>query len=274
MIRTRLALFLFAALTLAAPVRAVDPVEPVEPDAPPDAHRVLERAFERRYDVDLVQRVELVVRSRAGRERRRVLEMASRRIDGRMHHLGRFREPAHLRGTAILWIERRDGSDDNFVYLPSEQRVRRVTVAQRADAFLGTDLRYEDFERRRASEFALRWLPDAELEGEPVHVIEGRPRYRTDHARIEFLVARADLAILEVRAFKRGSERPVRVVRAPRSGTIARGGRLIPRLLIVENRERGSETRVRLQALSLDEPLAPQLFTRSALESGRPIPGL
>ena len=236
------------------------------------AAEVLQRALENRYELDHSEVLELRLRSRSGAERQRRMEVASKRIEGRLHSLGRFTEPEYLRGTAILTIEREDRSDDHFVYLPALDKMRRVTSAQRADRFMGTDLAYEDFERRRVADYHVEGLRESTFEGEAVSVVVGRPRYDSGYARVEFLIARSDDAILAMRYFKRGSEEPFKELSAPRARMVRRGGHVLPTRIHVRNLARGTETDVEIKHLSVNPELADQLFTAGALEAQRRIP--
>jgi hypothetical protein len=177
----------------------------------------LRRAFANRYDLDLTQRIHLILRNDHGARRSRVVEMASKRIDGQLHSLGRFTEPPHLRGTTLLVIENRDRSDDQFVLLPGNDRVRRVAQGRRGDAFMGTDFSYEDLERHGAEDFEIVGTTQAELRGEPVLVIRARPRRESAYRLTEFSVSPADFAILRVRYFdNRGEQKPIKILDAPR----------------------------------------------------------
>lgn len=241
---------------------------------PPDARAVLGRALDLRYDIDSTERVHIVMRNRFGEERRRSLAVATKRIDGRMHSLGRFLEPDYLRGTSILTIENDDRSDDHFLFLKTLSRVRRVTTAQRTDAFMGTDLTYEDFERRRIEDYDAAFLPDASVAGEPVRVVEGRPRFDSAYERVAFSIATRDAAILETRYYKRDSDEPYKVIHTPRAEMKVIGGHALPTRLTVENRTRGTRTEVSVEDIRVNPLLDDQLFTSVALEVGRKIPGV
>jgi len=251
------------------PARA-EPVDAI----PEDARSLLARTFSNRYDVDTREIVDIAVRDGHGAVRRRRLEVATKRIGGRLHSIGRFTDPEYLRGTAILSIENADRSDDHFLYLRTLQRVRRLSVRQRADAFMGTDLAYEDLERRRVDDYDVRFLAPAAVAGEAVRVVEGRPRFDSAYARVEFFIASADGAILETRYYKREAERPFKLLRAPRAGTRTFAGHALPTHLVVENFVRRTVTEVWIEQLAVNPDLDDGLFTSAALEVGRPIPGL
>ncbi|HVH16804.1 MAG TPA: outer membrane lipoprotein-sorting protein [Myxococcota bacterium] len=255
-----------SALLLAGPARA-------QADAvPPSGRALLERAFANRYDVDLTSVIELVVRSNTGQERRRTLQAMSKVIEGRVHSLGRLVAPEHLRGMTVLMVESKDRSSDSFLYLPSLQKVRRVTTAQRGDAFFGTDVTWADLERQRAEDYELVGVQEGMHAGERVHWIEAKPLRDDDSARVRFAIAVSDLAILETEYWKRGASEPWRVIRAERSSMVSHDGHVLPTHIAVESRDRGTTTEVWIRDLRIDPEIDARLFSVKTLESQRPLP--
>lgn len=55
-----------------------------------------------------------------------------------------FTEPALIADTAFLNHSRDGGADENWIYLPATERVRRIPSSDRSDSFMGTDLSYGD----------------------------------------------------------------------------------------------------------------------------------
>lgn len=55
-----------------------------------------------------------------------------------------FTQPAMISETAFLTFDHRVGDDENWLYLPATERVRRLPVSDRGDYFMGTDLTYGD----------------------------------------------------------------------------------------------------------------------------------
>jgi len=238
------------------------------------AEELLARAFDNRYEVDTRGTIRLVVRSPLGGATQRRLAVATKRIGGRLHSLGRFTEPEYLRGMTILSIENQRGGGDHFVFLRELAKLRRISSSQRADAFVGTDLSFEDFERRRVDDYRLALRQPEVLDGEPVHVVTGTPRYESGYARIEFRIARADAAILETRYFKRDATSAFKVIHTRRADTRRIGEHSLPTRILVENHARGTQTEAWIEQLAIDPGLDDGLFSAAAVEVGRPIPGL
>ena len=164
----------------------------------PDFEGLLARAFEVRHDCDTAARLSLEMTGRDGSRRHREIELLTKRIDGRLHALARLEAPADLRGMALLTLENRGRADDTWVYLPSLRRNRRITAHRRADAFLGSDLAYADFERHRVDEYRVLGGHAETIGADAVWRIVTVPQPPSVNARIDFWVAEADAALLRI----------------------------------------------------------------------------
>jgi hypothetical protein len=258
-----LILILGAGLLIAQPGGPAVRAEPAQQARASDesARSLLARAIAIRYGCDSRARVELRMRDGRGGERRRRLLTVAKHIDGRLHSIGRLIAPEYLRGMTLLTIEARDRGDDVFVYLPSLERVRRVSLSRRADSFLGSDLTYQDFDRQRVEDYLIESLARGEVGGEAVHVIATRPKVLDTYHRVDFVVAVSDLAILELRYYKAGDAHASRVVHFPRASIQRWGEYLIPTRIHVVNTSRGSETDVEISALEVNPEIDDRIFS-------------
>lgn len=83
--------------------------------------------------------------NKAGRERNRKALMAHAEGKDMTKVAIYFTAPAAIEETAFLSYDRPDGgADENWLYLPATQKVRRLPPSDRGDYFLGTDLTYGD----------------------------------------------------------------------------------------------------------------------------------
>ena len=246
---------------------------PASESAPLTPATLLQQAFDTRFNFDVVQLVEIATTERTSTVSR-VIQMATKRIDGRLHGLGYITAPERLRDTRLLMIENRDRSDDFFIYLPSEDKVRRVTSSRRADSFMGTGLSYEDLERRYVEDYEVSDAGTDVIGGEPVRVIGAKPRYDSGHDIAFYFIAESDQAIREVRYWRGDKKRLLRVQRVPREALAHMGEFLIPTRIELEDLQRRSNTTVTFSQIHLDPELDDKLFSRTAVEKGRPIPSL
>lgn len=240
--------------------------------AKPHASQLLEDAFDNRYGMDMTANIDLILRNTSGQQRVRKFRAASKKIDGLTHSIGRLVWPEYLRGMTILTIEAKERNHDAFVYLPSLQKVRRINTSQRGDAFLGSDVTYEDLERRRADEYELIALAASE-NGEPTWTISAKPLEDFSYDRVEFDVAASDHAILESRHYKRKSDTPFRIITTDRSDMIEQAGHVLPTRMVVRNSMRGTSTEVVFRDLVVSPDIDDRLFSISTLERRRDLPG-
>jgi hypothetical protein len=245
--------------------------EPIDA-APPNPAQILQQAFTNQYEIDSTARIDLVIRSAAGQERTRRLDAAAKIIEGRMHSIGRLTYPEHLRGMTILQIEVDDHAHNAFIYLPSMQSVRRVTTAQRGDSFFGTDVTYEDLERRYARDFEVVDFAQDEIEGEPALAIRARPRTRQTYHEARFWVAASDNALLQIHYYKRNANEPYRTISAPRASMRQLAGHTLPTRLLVESRSRRTTTEVTYHDLQVNPEIDDRLFSIRTLEQKGKIP--
>lgn len=233
--------------------------------------RLLAEAFERRYGADLSARVELVMRDAHGRERRRIFRTVTAYEEGRMRSVGRLLEPVSLRGMTLLTVEAAGRPDDTFVYLPALGRARRVGVGRRGDSFLGSDLTYADFERHRLGDYRVEGRRSVRLQGERAWLVSARPRRAERFARIEFGVARTDRALLALRYYREGRERPARRITVPRESVVAHGRFRIPTRLEVRRPARGTETFMHVRDLEIAPEIDERVFSVGTLETERSL---
>jgi hypothetical protein len=172
----------------------------------------------------------------------------------------------------ILTIEAQGRGHDSFVYLPSLAKVRRVSTAQRADAFLGSDITYEDLERRRVAEYELISHHVIHHAGESAYAIAATRKQHGGRDRVEFVIAASDAAILETRHF-RGRDTPHRIVSMPREYMVEQSGHVLPTRIEVNNASRDTRTEVVFQNLVVNPEIDPRIFSIATLDQKRRLPG-
>jgi hypothetical protein len=236
-----------------------------EDGRPLATNELLQQAFDRRYGADTHQQMTLRLRSGESEVQTQRIEVVTKMEAGQLRALARFIAPPDLRDTALLVLEQDGRPDDYFLYLPALDRVRRVSGAQRSDSFMGTDLTYEDLERRRIEEFEDFRSEAGTVAGEAVLLVSARPRHPAGYERVEFAIAVRDAAILETRYIAKGPEHPFKVIRFPREHLHEEGGYSVPRRISVENLRRGTQTEVSVEMLELDPDVDLRLFTTDTL---------
>jgi len=238
---------------------------------PPDPRAILVRAFANQYEVNISANIELRMRNASGQERTRRFEVLQKIIGDRLHAIGRLTHPEYLRGITILQIESLEDGHEAFIYLPSLQKVRRVSMLQRGDALFGTDVTYEDLERRHIEDYVVEDFEEGEVRGEAVFIVSVRPIRTQSAEKLVFYVAQRDDVILEVRQYKNGSPDPFRSISALRTGLVEAEGHVLVTRLTVRNLSRGTTTEVTFENMKVNPPIDDRVFSLRTLETERDI---
>ena len=86
------------------------------------------------------------------RRKTRTHTMISKSMDGNKKQIIWFLEPKDDKGVAFLKIEHDDRDDEMRMWLPAFKKVRRISSKKKGDAFMGSDLSYEDLSSRGLNE--------------------------------------------------------------------------------------------------------------------------
>ncbi len=158
--------------------------------------RVLDNSFE-----SFVQESALISGDRGGNEQTSRFKMwfEDLREDDEQQPTGsivarslvQYTHPFDIRHSGYLVLSRLDQVNDQFVYLSSQRRVKRVNLS--GEAVFGTDFSFEDILPRQIEDAAYRRLADAEAEGIDCFVVEAIPTKRTksEYSRMQVYIDKA-----------------------------------------------------------------------------------
>ena len=93
----------------------------------------------------------------------RVNKMVSRSLDGNKKQIIWFLEPKDDKGVDFLKIDHDDSDDEMRLGLPAFKKVRRISSKIKADAFMGSDLSYEDLSSRDLNENEYNRMEDEQV---------------------------------------------------------------------------------------------------------------
>ena len=146
--------------------------------------QVMERARSVNQPDDEVMQVEMRLAPRGGRTVRRRLRIEYLKgPDGLDRTLIRFAYPRRMKGTGLLTVQRAAGHDDQWLYLPSLRRVRRIAADARTERFVQSDFTYEDLQPEDLDDNTYKLLGTATVDDRPCHRVEARPRSPSGYAR-------------------------------------------------------------------------------------------
>jgi len=118
----------------------------------------------------------MVLRDSYGTEAKRLLRTQTlEQMDDGDKTLIIFDSPADVKGTAMLSFTHKKGSDDQWLFLPELQRVKRISQSNKSGPFMGSEFAYEDMSSQEIEKYTYRYLRDEPLDGNECFVVEFDP---------------------------------------------------------------------------------------------------
>ncbi len=155
---------------------------------------------------DYVATLTMILRNSRGQESTRrmriqVLEVAG---DGD-RSLCIFEEPPDIKDTALLTHAHPKREDDQWLYLPALRRIKRVTAASKASAFVGSEFSYEDIAGHQLPKYTYRYVGQEVVDNNDCYVIERIPvdRRNSGYSRQKVWIDKSEYRILKVEYFDR-----------------------------------------------------------------------
>lgn len=124
-----------------------------------------------------LSKADMVLETSSKKKVRRQLEIQRREKDDKgTQSLLKFIKPRDVRGTKLLTWSHQDGQDDQWVYLPSYRRVKRISSRLKTGSFMGSEFSYEDLSGRSVEKFAHKYLKEGKYKGRKVWLLQQSPK--------------------------------------------------------------------------------------------------
>ena len=109
-----------------------------------------------------------------------------------------------MKGTAFLSFTKKEGADDQWLYLPALKRVKRIASANKSGPFMGSEFAYEDLTSPEVEKYDYLHLRDEELDGQATFVVQRTPRYQHSGYRRQIVwIDKAHYRALKVEYYDR-----------------------------------------------------------------------
>lgn len=176
----------------------------------------------------------------------------------------KFLEPADVRGSGFLNVEKASGETETLIYLPALGRVRRVAGGQKQDSFFGSDFSYEEISSM-SGDFGDDYDTTlVEVQSGPVYVLEGKAKPGTDgsYDSIVYQVPESTLIPQRVEFYTGGTL--MKVLTIDETETV--GDYTLPSVIRMETVAAGSTTTITQSGYQLDEDIPADVFTERFLQ--------
>jgi uncharacterized protein len=184
----------------------------------------------------------------------------------------RFLSPPDVKGTGTLLIERSDGDDDMWVYLPALKKVRRLVASNKRDSFVGTDFSYGDVIGQKEAQWKHVILREESVDGASCWVIDSVPGDETvaqnsGYSRRRTWVRKDNFVTIKIEGWDGAGELFKRAVFSQVQAVGQDGNRWQPMHLEAENLQTGTKTIIEYEDYQAERNVSDNFFTPRYLET-------
>lgn len=138
------------------------------------------REIDRRNEgfVNSVHEASMTLKNRQGEESLRHFVLKTLEVDDDGDkEVGLFDNPPDVRGTAVLTYSHGVDPDDQWIFLPSLKRVKRINSVNKTGPFVGSEFAFEDIASWEINKYSYKYLRDEAVDGHDCFVLELKPAY-------------------------------------------------------------------------------------------------
>jgi len=89
-----------------------------------------------------------------------------------------FDNPRDVKGTAFLTWSHSLKSDDQWLFLPALERVKRISSSNKSGPFMGSEFAYEDISSNEVDKYKYKYLKNEKINDKDNFVVERYPQYK------------------------------------------------------------------------------------------------
>lgn len=165
------------------------------PDAmsPQDKGLAIAKESERRDDgwQDSTASMKMILINRNGEQNTREIRIRNLEVkDDGDKGLTIFDSPRDVKGTAFLSFTHALEPDEQWLFLPALNRVKRISSANKSGPFMGSEFAFEDLSSFEVEKFSYELLREEEFNGQLCYVSKLLPQY--EHSGYKFVISWMD----------------------------------------------------------------------------------
>jgi len=238
---------------------------------PVDAASIVEQSRNRIKADTVSTRSKMVITAKNGSTSERTIDQYTKKDSkGNNRAIIVFQDPASVKGTRFLTIENQGKANDQWIFLPSLGKVRRIAASEGSGSFMGSDFSYDDISSadRNADLDTHRILREEKFQDKDCYVIESTPKDPNyQYSKMIQWIDKSSSVNYKVELYdKKGTQ--VKLLEIPEYREVQ--GRLAAMVTKMTTLAAGTSTSLNVGLLKYDDPIPEGVFTTNYLETGRP----
>ena len=142
-----------------------------------DGAQIIQKVYDLPEGDDTQAELTMTLLNKQGEQRLRELKQYIKREGETEKKIMFFLAPADVKGTSFMnWSYGGDKEDDQWIYLPTLKRTKRISSGSKSDYFMGSDFTYDDLGDRHPNEDNHKLLRSESIGGKEFYVVESTPK--------------------------------------------------------------------------------------------------
>ncbi len=211
---------------------------------------------------------EMILISKSGKQRVRETVLLSKDVPEGTQSISTFLKPADVAGTSFLQLtyDEIGKDDDQWLYLPSLKKVRRITSSSKGDYFMGTEFTYDDMGDRKPEEDNHKLLGTEDINGRQCYKVLSTPKEEDYMYSKKIQWIDKDTYLPLKVEFYDEDEELLKVMTT--SDPVMIDNIWVTKDIDMKNVQKGRETRIKSKDMKFNLPIKDSIFTQRTLKKG------
>lgn len=226
-----------------------------------DGKQIVEKMRDRGNSETTLMQVEMIITDKHGDQRVRQIINRMKDDPAGDKTVVTFLKPDDVKGTKFLVVQKKQGDDEQFLYMPALKKVRRISAKQKSGSFMGTDFSYSDLQSYDPDKGTHTKLGEMNLDGQDCYQVQTVPNNPEDYdySKIVYYVRKDNFIPIKGEFFdKRGELLKVLTVTKLEKDA---AGEWVVRDTTMKNVQKGSSTRMIIRQHKTNIKIDDQFFT-------------
>ena len=216
-------------------------------------------------------RSRMILTAKNGTATERVMDQYSKKDSrGNNRSVIVFQQPSSVAGTRFLTIKNPGANNDQWIFIPSASRVRRIAASEGSSKFVGSDFSYDDISSmdRETGLDNHTILREEKFRDRDCYAIESIPKDSGyQYSKMIQWIDKNSLLIYKVELYDRRGVQ-VKLLEILEYRDVQ--GKLSAMVTKMTTLADETSTSINVEILRYDEPIPEGVFTTNYLENGRP----
>lgn len=117
-----------------------------------------------------------------------------------------FLNPQDVKGTKMLTHSHKSDDDDQWLYLPSLRRVKRISSSSKSASFMGSEFSYEDLGSQEVEKYNYKFLNEETQGKDKIWVLERVPKKDSGYSKMKLWISQTYFNPVKIEYYDRKGE--------------------------------------------------------------------